>query len=86
MKKLKLAGIGCGGRTRTYLSLAAERIGQYFEVVAAADPRIERAERLRRYAKDKAAFRVFNSDAALLAEDKLADIVVIGTQDSYHVK
>lgn len=86
MRKLKLAGIGCGGRTRTYFSLAAERMSQYFEVVAAADPRIERAEWLRRYADDKEAFRVFDSDTALLAEDKLADIVVIGTQDSYHVK
>jgi predicted dehydrogenase len=86
MKRLKLAGIGCGGRTRTYLSLAAERMNQQFEVVAAADPRIERAEWLRRYAEDKTGFRVFSSDAALLAEDKLADIVVIGTQDSYHVK
>jgi len=86
MKKLKLAGIGCGGRTRTYLSLAAERMNQNFEVVAAADPKTERAEWLRRYAEDKGAFRVFNSDTALLAEEKLADIVVIGTQDSYHVK
>ncbi len=86
MKKLKLAGIGCGGRTRTYLSLAAERMSQYFEVVAGADPQIERAEWLRRYAENKEGFRVFDSDAALLAEEKLADIVVIGTQDSYHVK
>ena len=86
MKKLRLAGIGCGGRTRTYLSLAAERMSQYFEVVAAADPQMERAEWLRRYAEDKEAFKVFDSDAALLAEEKLADIVVIGTQDAYHVK
>lgn len=77
MKKLRLAGIGCGGRTRTYLSLAAERMSQYFEVVAAADPQMERAEWLRRYAEDKEAFKVFDSDAALLAEEKLADIVVI---------
>ena len=86
MKKLKLAGIGCGGRTRTYLSLAAERMSQYYEVVAGADPQIERVEWLRRYAENKEGFRVFDSDAALLAEEKMADIVVIGTQDSYHVK
>ena len=37
MKKIKLAGIGCGGRTRTYLSLAKERMSEYFDIVAAAE-------------------------------------------------
>lgn len=86
MRKLKLAGIGCGGRTRTYCSLAAEYFSDRFEIVAAADPKPERAEWLRRYAENPETFRVFESDAALLAEEKLADVVIIGTQDSFHVK
>ncbi len=85
LQKLKLAGIGCGGRTRTYFSLAAEHFADRFEVVAAADPLTERAEWLRRYAQDPAGFRVFESADALLAEEKLADVVVIGTQDAFHV-
>ena len=36
MRRLKLAAIGCGGRTETYLGLAA-RMPEYYEVVAAAD-------------------------------------------------
>ncbi len=85
MKKIKLAGIGCGGRTRTYLSLAKERMSEYFDVVAAADPLIERAEWLKEYSTVDD-FKIFNSDKALLAEDKLADVVIIGTQDDYHVE
>ncbi len=85
MKKIKLAGIGCGGRTRTYLSLAKERMSEYFDIVAAADPIIKRAEWLKEFSTVDD-FKVFDSDKALLAEDKLADVVIIGTQDDYHVE
>lgn len=85
-RKLKLAGIGCGGRTRTYLSLAKKYFSDRFEIVAAADPVTERAEWLRRYASDPDSFRVFDCANALLAEEKLADVVVIGTQDVDHVQ
>ena len=85
MKKIKLAGIGCAGRTKTYLSLAKERMSEYFDIVAAADPLTDRAEWLKEYSTVDN-FKVFVSDKALLAEDKLADVVIIGTQDDYHVE
>lgn len=84
-KPLTLAAIGCGGRTHTYVSLAMKHCGDRFDVVAAADPISERAARLRAYARKPEEFRVFESDRALLAKDRLADIMIIGTQDSYHV-
>jgi len=84
MKRLKLAGIGCGGRTKTYLGLAARK-PDYFEVVAAADPLPKRVADVKELSRNPS-FRSFDSDAAILAEDKLADIMVIGTQDAYHVQ
>jgi predicted dehydrogenase len=84
MKRLRLAGIGCGGRTFTYLSLAAQMPERY-EVVAAADPLPDRVEKIRKAAKNPN-FRGFASDAELLAQPKLADVMVIGTQDAYHVQ
>lgn len=83
MKRLRLAGIGCGGRTKTYLGLAALRPDS-FEVVAAADPLPKRVADVKELSRNPA-FRSFDSDTSILAEDKLADIMVIGTQDSYHV-
>ncbi len=85
MKKIKLAGIGCGGRTRTYLSLAKERMSEYFDIVGAADPIIKRAEWLKKYSTVED-FKVFDSDKALLKENKFADVIIIGTQDNYHVE
>lgn len=84
MKRLKLAGIGCGGRTRTYLGLAAER-PTLFEVVAAADPNTERLHLIRDLSRNPD-FQCFPDDKALLAQPKLADVLVIGTQDAYHVE
>lgn len=83
MKPLKLAGIGCGGRTRTYLGLAAEH-PHLFEIVAAADPNPSRLELTKKLSRNPN-FRSFVDDKALFAEPRLADILVIGTQDSYHV-
>ena len=85
MKTLKLVGIGCGHRTFTYLSLAIERFGDRFELVGVADPIPERTELLSRYASPDG-LRVFDSADALLAEEKFADIALIGTQDDFHVE
>lgn len=84
MQRLKLAGIGCGGRTLTYLSLAGQMPERY-EVVAAADPVAGRVERVKAASRNPA-FRSFASDAELLSQPKLADVVVVGTQDQYHVQ
>ena len=86
MSKRTLAAIGCGGRTYTYVSLAMTHWRDRFDIVAAADPIRERAERLRSFAHTPASFRVFENDNALLAEERLADIMIIGTQDTHHVQ
>jgi predicted dehydrogenase len=82
MKKLRLAVIGCGGRGLTYATLAG-RMPELYEVVAAADPNPARVDRLRQ-ASGNPAFRAFGSDAEILARDRLADVMIIGTQDSAH--
>ena len=84
MKKLlSLAGIGCGGRTLTYFELAARQPHRY-RVVAAADPLPARVEKARKLSQNPD-FQGFASDAEILAQPKLADVMIIGTQDSYHV-
>jgi predicted dehydrogenase len=82
MDKLKLAVIGCGGRGLTYATLAGQ-MPDLYEVTGAADPNPVRVERLRAASRNPA-FRAFRDDAELLAQDKLADVVIIGTQDSAH--
>lgn len=84
MRTLKLAGIGCGGRTETYLGLAA-RMQDYYEVTAAADPLPHRVEKIRRLSNNPS-FQGFASDTELLAAGVEADVVVVGTQDAYHVE
>lgn len=83
-KRLKLAGIGCGGRTRTYLELAARQPDRY-EIVAAADPLPERVARIHAVSGNPD-FRAFKNDHDFFAEPKMADVVIIGTQDNYHVE
>jgi predicted dehydrogenase len=83
-RPLRLAAIGCGGRTRTYFELAA-KMPQFYQVVAAADPLPERLK-LARELSGNPDFLAFASDAELLARPKLADIMIIGTQDQYHVE
>jgi len=79
---LTIAGIGCGGRTRTYCELAAGLPHRY-RVVAAADPNPVRVQQVRKLSLNPD-FRGFASGDELLAAGKLADICIIGTQDSYH--
>jgi predicted dehydrogenase len=78
---LTLAAVGCGGRTRTYLGLAARRPGQ-FRVVAAADPNPARLDMTRALSRNPE-FQGFPDDKALLAGPRLADILVIGTQTAH---
>jgi len=82
MKKIKLAAIGCGARTQVYMQLAAQMPGNY-EIIAAADPIPERVEKIKGIAKNPD-FRSFDSADAILVEDKLADVMIIATQDDYH--
>src|SRR5208337_1956913 len=81
---LKLACIGCGARAQTYATLAA-RLPNRFEVVAGADPVPERVEKLRAIS-GRADFRGFPNAEALLAAGKLADVVIVATQDNDHYR
>lgn len=81
---LRLAAIGCGARTRTYLRLAARQPGRY-TIVAAADPDETRLANVAA-ASGNPGFRSFRDDKAILAEPQLADVMIIGTQDALHAE
>lgn len=84
-KRLSLAGIGCGSRTRTYMKLAMEQKDRY-RIAAAADPVKQRTEaRPAIFApeEERDSVRLFKDAASLLAEPRLADVAIIGTQDDY---
>ncbi|MBM3860660.1 MAG: Gfo/Idh/MocA family oxidoreductase [Verrucomicrobia bacterium] len=81
-KPLKLACIGCGARAQTYAALAMRRPDR-FEIVAGADPVPARGEKLRQIS-GRADFRGFGSAKELLAAGKLADVMIVATQDTDH--
>ncbi len=82
MKQLKLAAIGCGGRTFTYMELAGKMPDKY-EIVAGADPIAHRVQRIKKISHNPD-FQSFKNDKEILAQNKLADVMIIGTQDAYH--
>ena len=84
-KRLTLAGIGCGSRTRTYLKLASELPDRY-QITAAADLIESRCQSVIDHApeQDRAGIKTYPSADALLSEPLLADLAIIGTQDNYH--
>ena len=79
---LKLACIGCGARAQTYTALAA-RQPERFQIVAGADPVPARVGKIRQLS-GRPDFRGFASAGALLDAGKLADVVLIATQDNDH--
>jgi predicted dehydrogenase len=81
-KRLKLAAIGCGSRTFIYFELAAKQ-PELYEIVAAADHNAARRAKARELSQNPA-FREFVDDVAILAEPKLADVMIIATQDAFH--
>ena len=84
MRQISIACIGCGSRGRTYLSIAAS-MNKHYKIVAAADPSEDRLEAIRELSGNPD-FTGFKSDDEILAEPKLADLMIIATQDSMHVK
>lgn len=82
---LSLVGIGCGGRTRTYMGLAS-KCPELYRIAGAADPVADRLDLLEKECGFPAGFRRFASDKDLLAADRFADVAIIGTQDAYHVE
>ena len=81
-QRLKLAAIGCGSRTFIYFELAAKQ-PELYEIVAAADHSPARLAKARALSQNPA-FREFHDDVAILAEPKLADLMIIATQDAFH--
>ena len=81
-KPLKLACIGCGARAQTYTELAS-RLPDRFEIVAGADPVRERVDKIRKLSHNPS-FEGFASAQEFLARGKIADVLIIATQDSYH--
>lgn len=76
MKRLDLAILGCGSRGRLYAQLAASRADRW-RLTAAADPVAVRTAAI-------GAERSFASADALFAAGRIADVLVIATQDSQH--
>jgi len=83
-RPLKLACIGCGARAQTYATLATRRPDR-FEIIAGADPVPERVQKVRGIS-GREDFRGFPSAEALLAAGKLADVVIVATQDNDHYR
>jgi len=81
-KPLTIAVLGCGSRSRTYCKIA-KSFGDRYQVIAGADPVPERREAMREISQNPD-YLSFNSGEELLAQDKLADVLIIGTQDNYH--
>lgn len=84
MPPLTFAAIGCGGRVRTYTKVISELPDRY-QVVAAADPNPIRLQQMRDLLPGRD-LQTFETDRDLLAAGKLADIMMIGTQDAYHLQ
>ncbi|MBI5387823.1 MAG: Gfo/Idh/MocA family oxidoreductase [Verrucomicrobia bacterium] len=81
---LRLACIGCGARAQTYTALAARKSDR-FQIVAGADPVAERVEKIRRIS-GRPDFQGFDSAESLLAAGKIADVMIVATQDNFHFK
>ncbi len=79
---LTLACIGCGARAQTYTQLASRRPDR-FQIVAGADPVPERVAKIR-LTSGNPEFRGFTNAEALLSAGKLADVMIVATQDNFH--
>lgn len=79
---LSLAVLGCGSRGRTYAKIAAS-FGERYRLTAAADPVAVRRDFVAGLAPE-GQVRTFDSAEALFAAGRLADVLVISTQDAQH--
>ncbi|MGO8746964.1 MAG: Gfo/Idh/MocA family protein [Thermoguttaceae bacterium] len=81
-RPLKIACLGCGARAQTYAQLATRRPDR-FEIVAGADPVPQRVEKISRIS-GRADFRRFAGGQELLAAEKIANLMIVATQDNDH--
>ena len=79
---LSIAVLGCGSRGRTYSRLIAS-FGNRYRLTAAADHHAIRREAVSSLGAD-GQIKEFDSDEAFFAAGKLADVLIIATQDAQH--
>ncbi len=79
---LSIAVLGCGSRGRTYSRIISTLPSRY-RLTAAVDPVEARREAVAGLSADGSILR-FESDEAFFAAGKLADVLIIATQDSQH--
>ena len=82
MSSLKLALLGCGSRGRTYARIAA-MMPERYQLVAVADRDQAKTATLTKL-REPGEIEVFESDEALFAAGKIADVLIIATQDADH--
>ena len=75
-------GVGCGQRTWIYMQLLAGQPDK-FEICAAADPVPEYRDRLEKLSNNPD-LKSFPDADAFFEAGKIADVLIIGTQDNYH--
>ena len=85
MAMYTVAICGCGSRGLDAYALYSREHPDRMRVAAGADPRPERLEKLRRE-YGVPAERCFASDEEMLSQPKLADVMIVATQDRTHVK
>ena len=79
---LTIAVLGCGARGRTYSKIAASLDGRY-QITAAADLVEARRDAVAGFA-EPGTVRTFATAEEFFAAGKLADVLIIGTQDAHH--
>lgn len=79
---LTIAVLGCGSRGRTYSKIITS-YGDRYRLTAATDPVPSRREAVASLAP-QGAIRSFGSAEEFFAAGKLADVLIIATQDSQH--
>lgn len=82
MKKVSFAILGMGNRGTQY-ALKQLKYPDEMEVTAIADTRSVRLEAANKYL-NLPQERLYNSAEAILAQEKLADVMIIATQDAQH--
>ncbi len=85
MARFTVALCGCGSRGLEAYAPFSRAWPEKMQVVAGADPRPERLEKLRKE-YGVAPEMCFASDEELLAQPRLADVMIVATQDRMHVK
>ncbi|MEP2776269.1 MAG: Gfo/Idh/MocA family oxidoreductase [Luteolibacter sp.] len=79
---MKIAILGCGSRGRTYAKIAGSMPDRY-EITAAADLVAERTAAVAELAEN-GQIAIFGSAEKFFAAGKLADVLLIATQDAHH--